>query len=351
MNKPFKILIIRLSSLGDILHTLPAFLDLRHTFPEAKIDWLSAKDTSFLLSAVKGIDSIHIFDKTALFAVGPQSTRPYPFWRLIRDLRREQYDYCIDFQGLLKTSILGFLSGASVRIGFPGDLVKEKPAHWFYNIKPALDRKPQHVLDMNRKLVECIGTRPSSIAFDPLVSDRDEQHVKSIIEKNGLSDFVVLNPGGGWTSKIWKPEYYGKLAELIRDRLKLQVVVTTGPGEEMLFNALAAHCTPPPPKHVRITFLQMIPLLKRARLLVGGDSGPLHLACILKTPVVGIFGPTSVIRNGPWSSEDEAVTNSVACSGCYKRDCPTDNACMDIPVPDLFAAIERRLVKSDIKPI
>ena len=95
----------------------------------------------------------------------------------------------------------------------------------------------------------------------------------------------------------------------------------------------------------------MIPLLKKARLLIGGDTGPFHLACALRTPVVGIFGPTSAIRNGPWSNRDEVVTNGVACSGCHKRNCPTDNACMDIPVSDVFAAVERRLAKSGTKPI
>jgi len=194
-------------------------------------------------------------------------------------------------------------------------------------------------------LAGCIGTESSQIKLDFITDEKDTRYVKSLLEKEGLNDYVVLNPGGGWPSKIWKPEYYGQLAERIRRELKLPVVVTTGPGEEALFGTLAAHCEGTPPIHFQISFLQLIPLLRGARLLVGGDTGPFHLACALNTPVVGIYGPTCPVRNGPWGKDDAVVVHTLPCSLCYKRTCPEENACMEIEVDEVFEAVTRRLEK------
>ncbi|MEJ2109670.1 MAG: glycosyltransferase family 9 protein [Acidobacteriota bacterium] len=346
-----KILVIRLSSLGDILHTLPAFSDLRHSFPNATIDWVVERKCAYLLSTVKGIDTVHVFDKGSALPASSDHNRPYPLWPMVRALRRQHYDLSIDFQGLLKTAFLGFMGGASRRIGFPAELAREWPAHWFYSQTLIAPRESLHVLELNRKLAAYAGARPFPFAYDPVVSKTDRDHVEFILETNGLSEFVVVNPGGGWKSKNWKPEYYGALTEKIRKELYLRVVVTTGPGEEILYEELVKHCREPLPLHLQVSFLQLIPLLQKSLLLIGGDTGPFHLACALQTPVVGIFGPTSAVRNGPWNDQDETVTKQMACSGCYKRDCPTDNACMDIPVDAVFEALRRRLEKIRKKPI
>jgi heptosyltransferase-1 len=346
MTDPLKILVIRLSSLGDILHALPAFTGLRAAFPEARIDWLAGKSACFLLSAVRGIDTVHIFDKASAARNPFKRDHPYPLWGLIRSLRAENYDFCIDFQGLLKTALLGFISGANIRIGFPKSLVREPPAHWFYNRMPVKPEKTVHVLELNRLLAGCIGTEIVPKAIDFITDQEDTFYVESLIEKEGLNDFVILNPGGGWPSKIWKPEYFGQLADKIQKELKLQVVVTTGPGEESLYEKITVHSSGEPPAHFKISFLQLIPLLRKARLLVGGDTGPFHLACALKTAVVGIYGPTCPVRNGPWGEDDEVVAHTLPCSLCYKRNCPTDNACMNIDVDEVFAAVTRRLQKT-----
>ncbi len=341
MTDPLKILVIRLSSLGDILHALPAFAGLRAAFPDAKIDWLVGKSAGFLLSAVPGINTVHTFDKTALF----QPTLRSPLWRLIRKLRAEHYDFSIDFQGLLKTAFLGCMSGANIRIGFPKNMARETPAHWFYNRMPCKPEQTLHVIEMNRLLAGCIGAEIVKTELELVVDDKDARYIESLIEKNGLNKFVVLNPGGGWPSKTWKPEYFGQLADKIQRELNHQVVVTTGPGEESLYEAISAHCRATLPIHIQISFLQLIPLLRKARLLIGGDTGPFHLACALNTAVVGIYGPTCPVRNGPWGKNDEVVVHALPCSLCYKRECPTDNACMDIGVDEVFAAVTRRMEK------
>jgi lipopolysaccharide heptosyltransferase I len=343
MSASPKILIIRLSALGDILHALPAFADLRNTFPTARIDWLVGSRAAFLLSAVEGIDHTYRVDTHALLQ--------FPFkasgWRkvldVLRSLRSQRYDYSVDFQGLLKTAFLSFLSGAQTRIGFSKELVREAPAHWFYNRRLQKPSKQSHIVEQNRRLAGLAGANSVSVPLKFRVSEPDVKYVNDLLATEGLSEFAVINPGGGWPTKRWSPERFGALASRIQTELHLPVVVTTGPGESRLYEAVAAHCSGARPRHFTLPFLQLVPLFSRARLLVGGDTGPFHLACALRTPVVGIFGPTSPIRNGPWREGDEALARTLACSSCHARTCPTTNECMEITVEEVFSAVVRRL--------
>jgi len=341
MNAAPKILILRLSSLGDILHALPAFADLRATFPEAKIDWLVARKFSFLLSTIDGIDSLHELDTNSLLRLPPSRTAWRRQWNLIRDLRARHYDYSLDFQGLLKTAFLGLLSGSKTRLGFSKELVREVPAHWFYH--RTLDKPPKqvHVLELNRMLSKLAGAHTVSSKCDFNVPKEDLIYVDSLLKQKQLKDFIIINPGGGWPTKRWSPEKYGMLAKRMKEELGFSVIVTTGPEENFMYQTIAETCKSV--LHFPVTFLQLIPLLRKARLFIGGDTGPFHLACAVGTAVVGIFGPTSPVRNGPWQDGEETVIHKLTCSDCYGRTCAVDNKCMDIPVDEVFAAVIRRL--------
>lgn len=345
MSDSPRILIIRLSSLGDILHTLPAFSGLRASFPSAKIDWLSAKKSVSLLSAVRGINEIHVLDTGSLVKFPPDWSAWNSTNELVRRLRAQNYDYAIDFQGLLKTGFLAFLSGSRMRLGFSRDLVRERPAQWFYNRTLTRPDKQFHVLELNRKLAGLTGGHIGPVPLDFAVREEDSARIDSLLTKESLTDFVVINPGGGWPTKRWDPERYGFLAAKIQGKLGLRVAVTTGPGEENYFSAIAENCSGSPVSHFPVSFLQLIPLLQRARMMIGGDTGPFHLACALGIPAVGIFGPTSPIRNGPWNAMDEVVAHTLPCSYCYGRSCPTKAECMDIGVDEVFEAVVRRLGK------
>jgi heptosyltransferase-1 len=343
MNASPKILIIRLSSLGDILHVLPAFSSLRQFFPESKIEWLAATKSAFLLKAVPGIDKLHVIDTSSLLRFPVDWTA----WRnakdLIRDLRARHFDIAIDFQGLLKTAVLGFLTGAHIRLGFSRQLVRERPAHWFYHKTLEKPANPVHVLTLNQMLAALTGAQMVSTPIEFAISEEDSQTCDLLLDEPHIKEFIVINPGGGWPTKRWDPVRYGMLAKKIQEELKIPVVVTTGPGEDEFYRIIAAQCGNPAPLHLQCSFLQLIPLFRKARLLIGGDTGPFHLACAVGTQVVGIFGPTSPIRNGPWRNEDEVVARSLPCSGCYWRACPTRNECMDISVEEVFAGVIRRM--------
>jgi heptosyltransferase I len=345
-----KILIIRLSSLGDILHALPAFADLRKSFPNAQTDWLVGKKFEFLLSAIRGIDKIHAIDTGSLLQFPINGSAWRQGRRLIRSLRSQSYDYSLDFQGLLKTAFLGYLSGARTRIGFSKDLVREPPAHWFYNRKLKKPGKLIHVLALNQMLAELAGAKRSIFSpLDLVAPEADASYIESILGEKRLRNFAVINPGGGWPTKRWRPERYGALAAKIQNDLKIPVVVTTGPGEEAYYSTIAEHCSKPAPHHLQISFIQLIPLLKKALIFIGGDTGPFHLACATGTPTVGIFGPTSPVRNGPWRSEDQAVIRMLPCSCCHKRSCAAEDDCMDIAVDQVFAAVKRRIGDLEVR--
>lgn len=342
MRTPQKILVIRLSSLGDILHALPAYQSLRQSFPDARIDWLIEERTKFILSAVPGLNRVIPIDTVA----PRRRTFSRSSWSGIvaatRTMRRSRYDIAIDFQGLIKTGLLSLLSGARRRIGFGRDLVWEKPAHWFYSETVEQADGISHIVSLNRLLADAAGARPAAGPVELDVPEDMSQAVTARLEQQNLRNFAIINPGGGWPTKRWALPKYGALAERMADQLGMQVAVTTGPGEESLYEGLSAACRVALP-HFPVPFLELVPLMKHARLIISGDTGPFHLACALGVPVVGIFGPTSPSRNGPWSARDGAVVHSLPCSYCHGRTCPTRNECMDISVDEVYAAVLERL--------
>jgi heptosyltransferase I len=340
-----KILVIRLSSLGDILHTLPAFQSLRSTFPGSRIDWLVERRLAFLLSAVPGIDHVIPIDTMSLRTDLMNRQSWQQLLEPVRALRHLRYDAAIDFQGLLKTAVISFSSGAKTRIGFSKTLVRERAAQWFYQRKIAAPAVPVHVARLNMLLAEAAGAREGGLTVCLRAGDEETRAIETRLRQEQLSKFAVINPGGGWPTKKWSPARYGHLAQRIQDELRMRVAVVTGPGEESIYQEISAKCSGPTPVHLNVPFLELIPLFQRARVIISGDTGPLHLACALNIPVVAIMGPTAPIRNGPWSEADEVVVHHLPCSFCNGRSCPTNNECMDIAVEEVFKAVVRRTEK------
>ncbi len=345
MNESPKILIIRLSSLGDILHALPAFHSLRGAYPEARIDWLVEHRLAYLLGLVDGIDRVIPIDTRALRVNVLRGESWRRLYEPMRTLRKMHYDVAIDFQGLLKTAWISLLSGARTRIGFSKALVRERPAHWFYNRTVSAPSVPVHVARLNLFLAEAAGAHSSALTARLKARVEDTQAIEERLAQEQLSTFIVINPGGGWPTKKWPPARYGALAARIQRELQVPVVVVTGPGEESLYQEIAGQCPGRRPAHFAVPFLELIPLFQRARLVISGDTGPLHLACALGVPVVAIMGPTSPVRNGPWSENDRVVVHQLPCSFCNGRSCPTSNECMDIPLEEVFDAVVTRLEK------
>ena len=340
---PQKILIVRLGALGDIIHSIPAQQALTKALPDSRIHWLVEQPYARLLECVPGIE--RIWRVTPAHRRFPALIKAIP--RLARGLRAERFDVSFDFQGLLKSGFLGFLSGARYRLGFSPRLAREKAATWFFTHPRELNEEGRHRIQLNCDLVrEVVDFPPVSARVPFSVPDPVQRAVAKRLEDLGCEQPpVVLNPGAGWETKIWSPLRFAALSDAIQQQLQLPVVVTYGPGEQGLSEEILEAATGPSPIVFPTSLLELAALLQRSRLLVAADTGPLHLAVALGTPTVAVMGPTWPWRNGPLCNDDIAVTAETPCPNPYARRC-SDHTCMDIAAERVLAAVRRRLKKA-----
>ncbi len=331
MNDP-AFLVVRLGSLGDIVHAMPAVAALRDSFPDARIDWLVEGKWSALVRANPEINSVMELDLSSLSALG----------RSIWGLRVRRYACAFDFQGLYKSAVLAFLSGAPRRIGFSRSRAREGGAACLYTdrVEPPRDR---HIIEQNLALVEQVGARPSALRFPLGANDQSARTVEACVHASGLSEFVVVSPGGGWRSKCWPPECYGQLCRELERQHGWRAVVNHGPEEREVAEAVRRAAAPAMPVLLSTDLPELIALLRRARFVVAGDSGPLHLAVALGTPVIGLYGPTDPQRNGPYGQPQAVVRNARPQETSYKRGKAYSAAMLSITVEQVISAIERRL--------
>jgi lipopolysaccharide heptosyltransferase I len=321
MQAPHRILIVKLGSIGDVVHTLPALADLKRSFPEAEIDWLVEAKARVILNGNPWVHEVVEIDTQRWRRSWSLATLS-EMRQIATRLRARCYDVAIDFQGLWKSAAVSRLARPHRLVGFDPAALKEPGCRVFYDdlVKPASTAR--HVIDIYKELVRSLGVALGPHRFHLSVPSEDEQYVSEQLSSRRISDFVVLNPGGGWDTKNWPPERYALLYDQLHRETGLTGVLTWGPGEEPLVDSVVRATAGPKPVKIPSSLCQLIALLRRARLFVGGDTGPLHLAAACGTPIVGIFGPTDPLRNGPFSPEDIVVSHAVPCGPCYKRICP-----------------------------
>ncbi len=340
MNPLDKILIVRLGALGDIIHAIPAQQLLHTCLPDSQIDWLSEPRYVPLLQCVPGIRKVWAID----LGEWSGSRATLNLFDLLKSLRREGFNAVIDFQGLLKSALLARIAGRGQVTGFRAERFKERGTGWFYSHrKEGESDLNQHVIDSNVRLIEHFvgeGTPSPLVPFE--IPAQDHEYVERQLSAVGVRDPVLINPGAGWATKLWPAAEYGRLAAMVRKRLGLPVVVTFGPGEEDLVEEMRREAGEVTLQAFPTTIPQLAALCCLSRLMVAGDSGPLHLAVSTGTPTVAILGPTAAARNGPYPAEDEVVKRNLPCSNSYRRVC-NEFICMDIPPETVFRAVGRRL--------
>jgi len=279
--QPSKLLVVRLSAFGDVIHTIPAVVAVREALPQIEIAWAVEPAYAELVELVADVRAIRVSLKK---------------WSLarIREAARSVrgFDDAIDFQGLIKSALIARVSGARLRYGFARDVIREKPAAWFVNRPIAIERS-RHVVEWNlalaRALAPAIAGVPN-VDFSPFADDPSGK-------LRAFDNRIVFLPGAGRPEKQWPAERFAELAR----RLGSDVLVACGPGEEPIGRAIGADFAPP------TTFRELAFLLRGAKLVVGGDTGPLHLAAALGVPVAGLYGPTDPARNGPYGQLGSVV--------------------------------------------
>lgn len=338
-----RILVIRLSSIGDIVHALPAVAALGESLPGAEIGWVVGSRFAELVDGNPFVRRVLRLD--ALGHRGPSADAVGG----LASVRHFRPDVAVDFQGLMKSAALAWLSRAPRRVGFAGPWRRERLAGLLYTERvEAAGRK--HVVEENLALVESLGAapRPRACWKFPLPRDRDtENELDRRLAELGAEKFIVINPGGGWTSKRWPPRQYVELIRAIESEGDFRVLVTGSPGEESWIRQIVTAVGGKRAVYFPSTLIEFIALVRRARLLVGGDTGPLHLAAAVGTPIVAIYGPTRPERNGPFAPRDIVLTNQ-ADSGSRRTHWNRMQArrpgyLEGVPTRDVLDALRRRL--------
>jgi ADP-heptose:LPS heptosyltransferase len=325
MSEP-RFLVVRLGSLGDIVHTFPAVAALREAFSFAQIVWLTHPRWSAL------IESSELATE-----VWEAETRSYNSLReVIGRIQKTHFTTAIDYQGLWKSAALPILSRVPRRIGFSSQTIREFGVPILYTERVA--STATHIADRNGELSRHAGARNGVAPFALAVSSIQEAFVLQLLRR-----YVVLSPAGGWRSKCWPPERYGALCQKILDDLGMRCVLNYGPGEEDCAAAVKAASGEAEPIAYNGSLGQLMPLLRNAVCIVAGDTGPLHLAVALGTPAVALFGPTDPARNGPYRTDpargSDIVLRSPNAITTYKRGDHPDPSLLEIEVEAVFDAV------------
>ena len=290
-DEPTRVLILRLGAMGDILHALPAVAALRQAHPDWYFGWAVEPRWRPLLC----VDRIHIVHAKAWARSPLRSVTRREIQALRRELRAERYDLCIDLQGAVRSAVIGRMSGATRLIG--EERPREWAARWLFGER--VHTEGVHVIEQAVEVCAAAAGHPLSPVLPALPVDPDaERWAEDLLRENGQRPVVLLSPGAGWGAKRWPAERYGEVARAL-ERSGCTVFVNAGPEERAIAAAVveASGGTAQAPD---FTLQRLIALTRRIRLLVAGDTGPLHLACALGKPVVGIYGPTDPSRNGPY---------------------------------------------------
>lgn len=326
MTEP-RFLVVRLGSLGDIVHAFPAVSGLRTSFPNAEIIWLTHPKWEFLVKT-GGL-------ATEVWTVDTRN------WSSVRSIlarvRKHRFEAAIDYQGLWKSAAIPFLARIPRRIGFSSETIREAGVPFLYTDRVKVSGK-RHVADQNAELSARAGAHIAVGDVKLRVPQDDEKVVWARIARDGTEEYVVLSPGGGWGSKCWPSERYGLLAAKLFEQFGLRSVINVGPREEDLAARVMQAAGNSQPIQFAGSLGQLMALLKNASAVVAGDTGPLHLADALGTRVIAIFGPTDPARNGPYQRSG-VVLRWEGATTTYKRETEPDESLLHISVDEVMSAI------------
>lgn len=345
-----RILIVKLGSIGDIVHTLPSLAAIRRALPDAEIAWVAERRSAEILRDNPLLERLIEIDTKALrrgLMSGETLRAPRQQLRL---LRASAFDLALDFQGLIKSAMIARLSGARRIVGFGRESLREPASRILLHESVSIP-KGLHVITKNLALVESaldisIPSEGSELEFPIAIDARHELEADQA--SSGTSGrYAILNPGGGWPTKLWSAEKFGALADELWNHFGLHSLVTLGPGEEELANRAISSSKSGKAKSVSVSLKGFCALAKHAQVYVGGETGPTHLAIAMRTPIVGLLGPTEWWRNGSPYADDVCVErNDIGCrENCHRRSC-SQWICMDIEVERVLHAVTDRLQRA-----
>ncbi len=366
-TSPRRILIIKPSALGDIVHTLPVLNLLRRRWPDAHISWLIGSAFAGLVQGHPQLNEVITFDRNRFARAWYKPPALIDFVRFVRDLKRRKFDLVIDLQGLFRSGWFTSMTGAAVRVGFAN---ARELAHFFYTHHVPIHSMEQHAIDRYLAITDALGCGREPVEFNLSIDAADHARVDELL--GGATRFALILPGTNWPTKRWPAERFAELIAPLRGEFGLTSVIAGGPDvseiAEVIFRSrpdLEARVSPDsyaaPGVNAGLgsdaangvlnlvgqtSLRELVALIDRATVVVANDSGPMHIAAAMNKPLVTIFGPTNPTRTGPYRRDDSVVRVDIPCSPCYSRKCSHISCMKWLAVDAVLAQIRRQLASN-----
>lgn len=339
----YRILVIKLSSIGDVIQASPVADKLRQRYPQAIIDWIVETKSKDVIIGNSNLDEVIVWKRKEWWEELRHTGDYRLFYRrmatFFKHLRQRQYDLALDLQGLLRSALVAWLSGALWRVCYT-DTRELSPLFANIKIKPDYGKKI-HVKYRYVGLLRFLGIATNHVKMQMPLTVGDRQFADNFIVKNNLiaKQYIVFNPATSWPSKCWPTEFYAQVGELIMSRLQLPIVILGAPADQFLAKEINDKLARPVFDLTgQTTLKELAAVIEQAALFIGGDTGPLYIAEALGTATVSIFGPTDPARHAPVGRKHIALA-SQSCKLCYNRDC-ADRSCMfEITPEQVFRAV------------
>ena len=329
------ILVVKLSAIGDVIHALPVSYAIKEQYPEAHLTWVVEQAAYAILADNPCIDELILFEKAKFRSIGGFLREIGPFRRRLRTRR---YDASLDLQGLFKSAAIAWNAGAKLRIGTAN---MREGAHLVS--RPVRGAHAEgHIVERYLDVARALGCRVGEVRFPVSVSDRERMAADTLLAREGVQEgrpFVAFAVGANWPNKRWPVEHFAALADRLYHAHYVPVLVGGGRLDETLAEDILRASEIPPVNLVgRTNLKQLAHVFTRAALVLGGDTGPVHLAAGLRVPTVMLMGPTDANRNGPYGQLQNAIEVDRPCRGCWKRACPKGLDCLAAISVDAVAA-------------
>jgi len=337
------ILIVKLSAIGDVIHTLPSLAELRRLYPEAHITWVVEEAAADLVKNHPSLDSVLISKRKSWIRDFQSGRFKQPLQEIlafIKTLQQRRYDLVIDFHGLFKSSIIVWLSGGKRKLGYDS---WQELSGLFLNERIPEDMN-KHAVDRYLDFPRYLGAQTESVQFVLPLNKEAEERAQGLLRKHNLEDkkFVAVNPVALWETKLWNNEKFARLADRIHQELHMKVVFT-GREKEPLRDITSRMTSEGINLGGTTTLLELASVYKKAKVVITTDSGPMHLAAAVGTPVVALFGPTDPVRTGPYGTRHEVIRAHMECSPCLLKKCSTKQCMEDISPEQVFAVVKEML--------
>jgi heptosyltransferase-1 len=347
-DKPKSILLIKLSAIGDVVHSLPLLEVLRKNFPEARIDWLVEEEASQIVEGHRDLDRAILSRRKSwqkrFLMPGQKVMVLREIRQFLQDLRSTSYDLVIDLQGLFKSGLLTGLSRGRRKIGFTGGA--KEGSYLFLTEKPYFFDYNKHALDRYLTVAEYLDCSLDSWKGDIPIRSSDRQAVEHFLREHSLDGevLVAINPVAKWDTKLWEEERFAFLADRLQEELSCKVIFT-GSREDrpVIARIIERMGTTPLDLTGRTGLKELACLYSQCKFVISTDTGPMHIAAAVGTPVLALFGPTAPWRTGPYGKGHRVIREEIPCSPCFKKKCFEQICMRGISVDRVFESAKEFL--------